>query len=213
MEILALLTIGSGMVSLFCLLVLHFISPEFHPSWRMVSEYALGKHKGVLTAFFIFWGLSSLLLAALLWSVVSSIWAIIGLVLLVLSGIGAIMGGLFDVNHRLHGLSFGLGVPTFIVASLLIGYHLVSLDKWTPYRTPILVSAHSIWISCILMGVSMSVMFAGFKKAGVTWDKDAPPPTEVPEGVIALGGYANRFLVVCYELWTILIAILYIKQS
>jgi hypothetical protein len=42
MEILAVLTIVSGSLSLLCLLALHFVSPEFQPSWRMISEYALG---------------------------------------------------------------------------------------------------------------------------------------------------------------------------
>jgi hypothetical protein len=210
MENLAIFALSSGILSLFCLLILHFVSPEFAPSWRMISEYALGKHKGILTAFFIFWGLSSLAIALLLWSVVASIWAYIGVVLLVISGIGAIMGGLFDVNHKWHGLSFALGVPTFIIASLLIGYHLTALDSWSTFSTPILLATHAVWVSCTLMGFAMSVMFSGFKKAGVAWDKDAPPPTEVPNGVIALGGYANRLLVVCYVFWTVLLAVFYL---
>ncbi|MBK6282542.1 MAG: hypothetical protein IPF54_07635 [Draconibacterium sp.] len=71
-----------------------------------------------------------------------------------------------------------------------------------------LIVAHTTWISIIIMGISMMLMFKGFKKAGVTWDKDSPPPTEVPKGVIALGGYANRLLVFCFIFWVIYVAYL-----
>ncbi len=36
------LAIGMALVTLLLLASLHFLSPEFDPSFRMVSEYALG---------------------------------------------------------------------------------------------------------------------------------------------------------------------------
>jgi hypothetical protein len=212
MEIIAMLSIATGVLSLLCLLALHFVSPEFQPSWRMVSEYALGNNKGLLTVFFLLWGLSSILLSLVLWKSVGGVWASLGVVLLFVSGVGAIMGGLFDINHPLHGLSFGLGVPTLIVSSLLIAYHLVKQDGWSAHSTAMLFSTHAIWISCVLMAVSMAVMFSGFKAAGIAFGPDAAPPKEVPPGVIALGGYANRFLVFCYQFWVVLHAYLFLKH-
>ena len=44
-SLMAQLVMASGALSLVSLLALHFVSPEYHPSWRMISEYALGKHK------------------------------------------------------------------------------------------------------------------------------------------------------------------------
>ncbi len=210
MTFLALLTLISGSLSLLCLAVLHVVSPEFQPSWRMVSEYALGKNNGMLTAFFVLWGLSTVLTALLLWNIVASTPATLGVVLLFISGIGAVMGGLFDIKHPKHGLAFALGVPTLPIAALLIGYHLVHLEKWREHSSNILLSAHAIWISFVLMGVAMATMFAGFKKSGATWDKDAPPPDKVPDGVIALGGYANRLLVFCYAFFPMLLAWIYL---
>jgi Protein of unknown function (DUF998) len=212
MEIMAKLSLASGLLSLLCLLALHFVSPEFQPSWRMVSEYALGKNKGLLTAFFLLWGLSSILLSVVLWKNVGGVWASLGVVLLFVSGIGAIMGGLFDVNHKWHGLAFAFGVPTPIVGSLLIAYHLVKLEGWSAHRMSILLSTHAVWFSCVLMAVSMAVMFSGFKAAGIAVGPDAAPPKEVPPGVIALGGYANRFLVFCYQFWAMLHAYLFLKH-
>jgi hypothetical protein len=58
------------------------------------------------------------------------------------------------------------------------------------------------------MSFTMMLMFSGFKKAGISWDKDSTPPATLPDGIIALGGYANRLLVLCYVLWVIYIAYL-----
>jgi hypothetical membrane protein len=130
MNMLATFTIASGALSLLSLFILHFVSPEYKPSWRMISEYALGKHKWLITSFFLLWGLSSLLLSALLWNVVTTTWATIGVVLLVISGFGEIMGGLFDVKHKWHGAAFLLGVPSLPIAALLICYNLISFENW-----------------------------------------------------------------------------------
>lgn len=206
MNILITISLTAGLISLLSLLVLHFVSPEFKPGWRMVSEYALGKYKWILTIFFLMWGISSILLAIGLFEVVRGFWAYLATILLVISGIGAICGGLFDVNHKLHGLAFAIGVPTLPISALILTYHLLNANLITQRNA--LIVAHSTWISIIIMGVSMMLMFTGFKKAGVAWDKDSPPPTEVPEGVIAIGGYANRLLVLCYICWSIYIAFL-----
>lgn len=206
MSTLGFLTIASAAVSLFSLAVLHFVSPEFKPSWRMISEYAMGKHKGYLTTFFFCWGLSSIFLSLLLWNKVNTIGGTVGVILLFISSIGEIMGGLFDVKHKHHGLAFLLGIPTLPVAALLIGYDLVRSPGWQERALSIVLSSHAPWISLIVMGASMALMFAGFKKAGIPMGPNEEPPKTVPPGVVAVAGYANRFLVICYVGWLILIA-------
>lgn len=208
MDFLAILTITCGGLSILCLLVLHWVSHEFQPSWRMISEYAMGKNKSLLTAFFYLWGACSILSSMLLWNIVGSIWASIGLILLFISGIGAIMGGLFDLKHPKHGLSFMLGVPTLPLATLLIGYHLLSLEGWSSHRGVLLLSSHAPWVALVLMAGAMALLFSGFKKAGYPMGPDVEPPEKLPEGVIPLAGYANRLLVLCYLIWPILVAII-----
>lgn len=206
LSILAQVTMATGGLSLLCLLALHFASPEFKPSWRMISEYAMGKHKWLITSFFFLWGISSLALSLLLSQLVTSWAGILGVALLFVSAVGEIMGGLFDVKHKHHGLAFLLGVPSLPVAALLIGYHLADIETWGSQRKVLLLSAHATWMSLVFMAVAMGVMFAGFKKAGIVMDQHAPPPERVPDGVVALGGYANRLLVLCYVGWLIVIA-------
>lgn len=211
MTSLALLILVAAIVALLALLALHVVSPEFKPSWRMISEYALGTHKWLITLFFFAWALSSVCLSFLCFQSGTSAWLHLGAVFLFVSGLGAFMGGLFDVRHKLHGLSFTLGVPTLIVAALLISYPLSALEGWNQYRSLLLGSAHLTWISCVLMAIAMGAMMSGFRKAGIPMGPDVQAPSEVPPGVIALAGYANRLLVLCYVGWNMVVAFVYLK--
>lgn len=203
MESLPIIVIFSSLLSILSLLILHFVSPEFKPSWRMISEYALGKNKWLITSFFVFWGAANMLLSLRLWSEVNGAWPAIGVLLVFISGIGAFMGGLFDVKHKLHGLSFMLGIPTLPIGSLLICYHLIAMSQWQVHKTEILWSTHSIWVSVILMAASMMLLMNGYKKSGMPMGPGVEPPKELPKGVIGINGYFNRILVMCYLLWLI----------
>ena len=205
--------LATGAMSLVCLLLLHFLSPEYEPSWRMISEYALGKYKGLLTAFFVLSAACTMMLPILLWNETDGLWATVGLVLVFLSGVGALMGGLFDLKHPLHGAAFALGVPTITVGALLVSYHIVKRPDWSQYSTGTLLTAHAIWISLVLMGVSMAVMMNGFKQAGIAMGPGATPPETVPPGVIAVAGYFNRLLVICNTAWVMVMAYVYLMLT
>ncbi|MBD1431485.1 DUF998 domain-containing protein [Sphingobacterium sp. DN00404] len=199
-------TILFGVVSIICLLILHFVSAEFKPNFRMVSEYALGKHKWLLTIFFICWGLCSISSGFMLWNVVTSGWAKFGVVLLFVTGMGAIMGGLFDVQHKLHGLSSIIGIPFLPIGALLISYHLIKKEEWQNHCTPLIISSHSTWISLIFMAGSMFLLFSSLKSAGIEFGQNSKPFVELPKGVIGINGWANRLLVLCYILYPVLAA-------
>jgi Protein of unknown function (DUF998) len=199
-------TIVFGAISLLCLIALHFVSNEFKPSFRMISEYALGKHKWLLTLFFLCWGLCSISSGCMLWNVVTTSWAKFGVMLLFVTGIGAIMGGLFDVQHKLHGLAFGIGVPFLPIGALLISYHLIKKSEWQGNSFSLLLSSHSIWISLVFMAVSMFILFSSLKATGIAYGPDAAPMSVLPKGVIGFNGWANRLLALCYILYPILTA-------
>lgn len=199
-------TIAFGVISLLCLLVLHFVSTEFKPNFRMVSEYALGKHKWLLTVFFLCWGLCSIFSGLMMWNVVTSGWAKFGVLLLFVTGVGAMMGGLFDVKHKLHGLAFGIGVPFLPLGALLISYHLIKKTGWQEYSTSLLLSSHLVWISLVLMAVSMFLLFSSLKSTGISYGPDSPPLSTLPKGVIGINGWANRLLVLCYILYPVITA-------
>jgi hypothetical protein len=110
------LSIVATVISTVALISLHFLSPEFGPSWRMVSEYANGRFEWVLFTFFAFWGISVWCIAYILWSRVTSIPARVGVILLFVSGLGEILAGFFNVNHPQHGTAGALGIPPFVIA-------------------------------------------------------------------------------------------------
>ncbi len=211
LSLIASSTIGFGLISVICLLALHFVSKEFKPSFRMVSEYALGNYKWLLTTFFFCWGLCSISSGLLLWNVVTSGWAKFGVNLIFVSGIGAIMGGLFDVQHKLHGLSFGIGVPFLPIGALLVSYHLIKKVEWQEHSSSLLFSSHAIWISLVFMGVSMFILFSSLKSTGIVYGPDSPPFSELPKGVIGFNGWANRLLVLSYIAYPVLIAKLLLR--
>jgi hypothetical protein len=114
-------SLAMSAATLLSLAALHVLSPEFDPSWRVVSEYALGDYGWVLAIMFLSWAVSSWTLAYAIRSQVKTLAGRIGLVVLLVSGTGEALAAPFDVSFpRLHGLAGLLGVPTLPVAAMLI---------------------------------------------------------------------------------------------
>ncbi len=192
-----------GYLAIAGLLILHFLSPEFDPSWRMISEYAYGSYGWLLQMFFFAWAASTYSLVAGLFPLTGNIWSKIGLFLLLLSGVGELMGGLFDIRHPLHGAAFGLGVPPIPVAALLIGYYLIR--HYPINRRVVLWSSHLTWISVGLLAITMMLFISGLQKAGLFHPESGKAPEYIPADVIALIGYTNRLMVLCDLAWLIII--------
>lgn len=188
-------------VSALALIALHPLSPEFHPSWRMVSEYANGHYRSVLTVVFLSWALSSFALVVALGPSAKGWVGVIGLLVLVLAGIGEAMGGLFDVNHRLHGVAFGLGVPSLFIAAIL----LTIAGRRAGLEIPAWSAALPI-VSVVVMAASMMMFFSALKAAGINITAESKPLSSLPDGVTAWCGYANRFVFATYYLWVIMAA-------
>jgi hypothetical protein len=107
----ARVAMASASAALLALASLHVLSPEFDPSWRMVSEYANGNYGWLLSLMFAAWGLSSWALAVAISSEARTMSVKIGLVCLLLAGIGQAMAAVFDINHdTLHSLAGALGI-------------------------------------------------------------------------------------------------------
>src|SRR5215216_2200906 len=81
------ISLAASALTLVFLGALHILSPEFDPSWRMVSEYALGNYGWILSLMFIAWAVSSWALAFTIWSHVGTRAGKIGLIFLVAAGV------------------------------------------------------------------------------------------------------------------------------
>ena len=209
----SLLAIGMSAAVLILLVSLHFLSPEFNPAWRMVSEYANGKYSMILSVMFFLWGAASWALAYMLWPHLQTTAGKIGLFFLVLAGIGEAMAAVFDINHKLHSLSAMIGIPGLSIAAMLISIALVRTQSWSIARTSLLWTATLTWVSILLMGIAFAVMMATYAQAGGDMSASAEVVTTLPEGVIALVGWANRFLIVVYCAWVMTVAWYAIKLS
>ncbi|MCD9025731.1 DUF998 domain-containing protein [Cohnella silvisoli] len=77
------------------LAVLHIIKPEFDPSWRMVSEYAIGRYGWVMVLAFLSMSLSSFALLAAIRTQISTVGGKIGLVLLLISAVAIAAASVF----------------------------------------------------------------------------------------------------------------------
>lgn len=178
--------IGFSGVTIATLLVLHVLSPEFDPSWRMVSEYANGDHPWLLAVLFLAWGLGTLGLVGAIWGQSTKVSFRIGLGLLALAAIGELMAAVFDLKHPLHDVAGYLGILGLPVAALLLGKNRGL--AWMP-----LVSLGVFVVTFVLLMVT-------YASSGATIDPSLKQ-VALPEGVIALVGWTNRLLIVVYTAW------------
>ena len=202
----AKVAIATGVATPVLLASLRFLSPGFDPSFRMMSEYALGQYQWVLTLTFLSWGISSWTLALAIGSQVTGRAGRIGLALLVVAGCGEALAAVFDIRmepaHDLVGFPAICGLP---VAAMLISRNLGSKPAWSSARRRLLVFANLTWISLILFGASFVVMTAMFLHVyGGRLPSQAP--ATLPHGVIGLVGWANRLFVLLYCAWAVVVA-------
>jgi hypothetical protein len=199
----ASIAIGSTAIALIALLALHIVSPEFDPSWRMVSEYAYGNHGWLLSLFFATWAIGTWSLAASLRPLTATSLGRVGLGFLVLAGIGEMMAAFFDINHPMHGPAAMLGIPSLAVAAVLLS--IAVRRQGTLPKIP-MWSAHMPWMSIVVMAAAMMAFMMSLSRAGIAMDPANGPLTDLPPGAIAFVGWANRLLVASYCLWVILAA-------
>jgi hypothetical protein len=192
----ARLSFLSGVTALVLLAALHVLSPEFDPSWRMVSEYALGDYGWVLSLMFLTWATSCVMLFFAVKSQIRTVGGKIGLVFLLAAAVGQSMAAFFDVRHNLHGLSAFIGAPSLPIAAMLISSSLVRNQTWVSVRRSLLWTANLTWISLALF---IAAMFIAFSQTG----------GEFGPGILI--GWFNRLWVTAYCVWLITVARLVIR--
>jgi hypothetical protein len=183
----ALLSLATAIAALVALAGLHFLSPEFEPSSRVVSEYALGRHAWALSLMFLVWGASSWTLAFAIRSQIKTPAAKVGLAFLVAAGLGEGMASVFDIGWpAMHGLSGALGILSLPIAATLISASLARTQQWSRVRGLLLSTAGLTWLSLALIAVAMSTLRSKVLSLPIGWP--------------------NRFLIVAYSAWVIVVA-------
>lgn len=202
----AWLALVATAAAILLLAALHLLSPEFSPSWRVISEYALGHYAWVLSLMFLSWGISSWALVVAIRPQVHTTAGRVGLWFLTVAGIGEAMAAAFDVTHPIgHGIAGLLGVLGFPAAALLLSVGLGHNENWRSSRRLLLFIANASWISVVLLVVTLTVMTMQMTRInGGHLPQHAPK--SLPPGVLALDGWADRLIVMSNCAWVLVAA-------
>jgi hypothetical membrane protein len=204
-----LAAIGSLAVALI-ILALHAIKPEYQPSWRFISEYAIGPKGWIMQTAFLLWAASCAALALALRRHVRARRGRAGLVVLLVVVIALVPAGLFPqdpvtaspeehtLSGTIHAIASMIGVPGIPIAAVLISAGLWRTNAhWTQHRRLLMASAHATWISFAAMAIYLA--WAVPQSGGFT-----------PE---VAAGWMNRLVVASYLAWQITVASLMITMN
>ncbi len=186
------------------LFVLHFLKPEFDPSWRMISEYEIGRFGWMMRLAFFCWGASVLALLVSLWPSLTTAGGVISrgwFIVIVIALVGA---GIFKTNpitdrtpnlvNTIHTLCGAIVILTFPIAATVAVSSLLHDSSWVAHRALLVVSLVLVWVG--LVAYFASVISARVKN----------PRAGEPGGPIVYQGWPNRFMVVTYLAWIIIMA-------
>lgn len=189
------------------LAALHILSPEFSPSWRVISEYAFGHYGWVLSLMFLSWGIGSWALVVAIWSQVSTKAGRVGLWFLIIAGIGEAMASVFDITHPIgHGIAGLLGIVGFPIAALLLSIDLGRKETWRSARKALLWIANLSWVSVVLLIATLAIMTMQMARInGGHLPQHAPK--SLPPGVFGLDGWADRLIVLSNCAWVLVAAL------
>jgi hypothetical protein len=191
------LTFAAAALHLVLLGTLHLIKPGLDPSWRMISEYAIGDYGWLMSIAFLSMAVSFVALFTSLRPQLRTRAGRIGLGLLLVSAVGLTIAGLFTTDpitaspesmttsgqlHQLGG-TIGISMP---FAVTLVTLSLARNPRWSSSRSSLLWTAALVWVALIVFFVTLG---AGLSATGGKFGPDVPI------------GWPNRLLVVAYSVW------------
>lgn len=193
------LTIIAAITFVVLLGALHFLNPDLEPSWRVISEYALGPYGWLMRVAFVCLAASCLALVVGIRPHMRSLAGRIGLAFLVVSAAGMLIAAAFTTDPittnpeartstgKLHEIGAMLDVTP--VAAVLIAW---SLGR----RNPAWSSARRVLY--LTTALTSLALLAFFITLGVTLS--ANNGTFGPEVPI---GWPNRLMVLTYCIWLV----------
>ncbi|MBY0433438.1 MAG: DUF998 domain-containing protein [Cyclobacteriaceae bacterium] len=184
---------GISYIALF--LLLHVLKPEFDPTWRFISEYALGKFGILMNITFFLIAASLICSAYAIFNQIKTVVGYIGLAILIISGLAYAVAAMFNtdpITTELSNISFtgkihytAAAFDYTPVAMLLLAFGLGRNKAWRPIRTNLfIVAAISIFLTILFMA-------------------SMPSDYKFQPGVYT--GFVARFLIISYLIWIVVI--------
>ena len=181
---------------------LHLIKPELDPSWRFISEYAIGDYGWIMVSAFLSLALSYITLFIALRSQIRTIAGWLGLALLLVSAAGLAIAAIFTTDPitagreamttegKLHSLggTLGFAMP---FAAVLISWGLARNPAWSSVRRSLFWSAALALVGFLVSFLSLGVLLS--QSGG-----------EFGPGVLV--GWPTRFEMLTYCTWLMVVA-------
>jgi hypothetical protein len=197
-------SIGLALAFLALLVLLHFLKRELDPSWRMISEYAIGRFGWMMRLAFFCWGGSVLALVLAVSPSLVSLSGAISRSWFVVIAIALFGAGIFKTDpitdltgswvNRLHQVCGTIVIFTFPIAATIVRSNLLQGPDWSAYRLALTLGTTLTWVGLI-------TFFGAIVVARVR-----DPAAGTPDSPHVKQGWPNRFLVVTYIIWIILVA-------
>ena len=141
---------------------LHFLEPEYDPRYRFMSEYAWSAHGWLMTTTFFVLALALFTVALALRSVYGpSRSARVGFGLLVVAAAGICVAGVFR-GFPLHDVGGAVGLPSVVMAALLLLWSFRSAPGWRPLFLITLVIALGMFTA--LLSIIIDVGMPGLQQ-------------------------------------------------
>jgi hypothetical protein len=136
---------------------LHFLEPEYDPRYRFMSEYAWSAHGWLMTTTFFVLALALLTVAMGLRNLYgSSQSARAGFGLLVVGAAGICVAGVFR-GFPLHDVGGAVGLPSVVMAALLLSWGFRSVPGWRPLFLITLLIALGMFTALLSMIIDVGM--------------------------------------------------------
>jgi hypothetical protein len=193
----------AALVFVSVVLVLHGLKPEIDPSWRFMSEYALGAHGWLMNLAFIMFSLAHMALVVALNGWLRGTWpGRVAQALLVVSGAGLAVAGVFTTDSilappgastlsgQLHnvGGAMGMAMP---IAVAVVTWRLLKDATWAGARRLLVGSAALALVGAVVSAVALGVLLSN---SGGAFGPGVPV------------GWPNRFELATYCVWFLVVA-------
>jgi len=185
------------------LILLHFLKPELDPSWRMISEYEIGRFGWMMRVAFFCWGASVAALLVTIWPSLQSASGTISRWWLIVIAIAQIGAGIYKTNpitdtspnpaNTIHALCGAIVILTFPIVATLTVHSLLLNSGWSAAQSQLIFGVALAWLGVAAFFASIIVSRRLDSSAGSVGPK-------------VYLGWPNRFMVVTYALWIIIVA-------
>lgn len=187
-------------VFLLLLATLHLLEPELDPSWRLISEYTLGRFGALMVFAFLLSALGCVGLVIAVAPLTRSRTGVTGRILLLISAAGMLIAALFPTDPitadmaelspsgQLHRFGALLAILSFAPAAELLSRSLARQREWAAVRGALRWMVALVWFGLLAFAGSMALMFRG------------------SFGEEVLVGWPHRFLMLANSAWLLVVA-------